>query len=67
MGSAAIGKPLPVEHSAAPVTQQLDRGQYRSMGYTGDMCTNPDCGSMRMRHNGTCLVCEACGQSSGCS
>ncbi|MFW6347985.1 MAG: adenosylcobalamin-dependent ribonucleoside-diphosphate reductase, partial [Cyclonatronaceae bacterium] len=37
----------------------------RSMGYTGDACG--DCGSMTMVRNGTCLKCETCGATSGCS
>lgn len=34
-------------------------------GYTGDTCGN--CGSMSMRRNGACLVCDECGVSTGCS
>lgn len=34
-------------------------------GYTGDICSI--CGSIRMRRNGTCLLCEECGSTSGCS
>ena len=34
-------------------------------GYTGDQCTG--CGSMRVRRNGACTVCDDCGQTSGCS
>lgn len=37
----------------------------RSMGYTGDVCG--ECGSMSMVRNGTCLKCENCGSTSGCS
>ncbi len=37
----------------------------RRAGYTGDGCTS--CGSMRVRRNGTCVVCEDCGTTSGCS
>jgi hypothetical protein len=32
--------------------------------YTGDVCTR--CGGTRMRHVGTCSVCEDCGESGGC-
>ncbi len=39
--------------------------QARKMGYTGDVCG--DCGSMTMVRNGTCLKCETCGATSGCS
>ena len=34
-------------------------------GYTGDVCDT--CGSVRMRRNGACLLCEDCGSTSGCS
>lgn len=37
----------------------------RQMGYTGDACG--DCGSMTMVRNGTCLKCNTCGATSGCS
>ena len=37
----------------------------RRAGYTGDNCAS--CGSMRVRRNGTCVVCEDCGTTSGCS
>jgi ribonucleoside-diphosphate reductase alpha chain len=37
----------------------------RRAGYTGDGCTA--CSSMRVRRNGTCVVCEDCGTTSGCS
>ncbi len=39
--------------------------QAKRMGYTGDICG--DCGSMTMVRNGTCLKCETCGATSGCS
>ena len=39
--------------------------QARSLGYTGDVC--PECGSMTMVRNGTCLKCTTCGATTGCS
>jgi len=39
--------------------------QARQMGYTGDICS--DCGSMTLVRNGTCLKCNTCGATSGCS
>jgi ribonucleoside-diphosphate reductase alpha chain len=36
-----------------------------SFGYTGEQC--PNCGSMRVKRNGSCTVCEDCGSTSGCS
>lgn len=41
------------------------RDTAKSQGYTGDECSN--CGSMHMRRNGTCSVCEDCGTTTGCS
>ncbi len=34
-------------------------------GYTGDSCT--ECGNYSMVRNGTCLKCDTCGSTSGCS
>jgi ribonucleoside-diphosphate reductase alpha chain len=37
----------------------------RLKGYTGDACG--ECGSFTMVRNGSCLKCDSCGQTSGCS
>lgn len=37
----------------------------RSRGYSGTPCTT--CGSLHTRYSGTCLVCDNCGSTSGCS
>lgn len=37
----------------------------KEKGYTGDIC--PECGSMTMVRNGTCLKCTTCGSTTGCS
>lgn len=34
-------------------------------GYTGDPC--PTCLSFTLKQSGTCLVCETCGSTTGCS
>lgn len=34
-------------------------------GYSGDACT--DCGQLTLVRNGTCLKCDSCGATSGCS
>ena len=39
--------------------------QARVQGYTGEQCEN--CGSMRVKQNGTCKVCDDCGMTTGCS
>lgn len=37
----------------------------KQQGYTGDIC--PECQSMTMVRNGTCLKCNTCGATTGCS
>jgi ribonucleoside-diphosphate reductase alpha chain len=39
--------------------------QARLKGYEGDPCS--ECGAMTMVRNGTCLKCDTCGATSGCS
>ncbi|MBL1214812.1 MAG: vitamin B12-dependent ribonucleotide reductase [Ignavibacteriae bacterium] len=43
--------------------KQLQEARFR--GYTGDIC--PECQSMTMVRNGTCLKCTTCGSTTGCS
>lgn len=40
-------------------------GHVVEQGYTGDVCDQ--CGSAKMRRNGSCLLCMDCGSTSGCS
>ena len=42
-----------------------DEDMARAKGYTGDPC--PECGSLTMVRNGTCLRCDSCGATTGCS
>ena len=37
----------------------------REHGFTGDICEG--CGSSQMVRNGTCLKCNECGSTTGCS
>ena len=37
----------------------------RMKGYEGDACS--DCGNFTLVRNGTCMKCETCGTTSGCS
>ncbi len=37
----------------------------RQQGFTGDQCVA--CGSMKMKRNGTCILCLDCGETTGCS
>jgi ribonucleoside-diphosphate reductase alpha chain len=45
--------------------RQNQIAQARVHGYTGEQCEN--CGSMRVKQNGTCKVCDDCGMTTGCS
>ena len=64
-----VSKPVIAETTTAAGTAALSRSEAselsRRSGYTGDNCAS--CGSMRVRRNGTCIVCEDCGTTSGCS
>ena len=44
---------------------ETDYDRAKQLGYTGDSC--PECGSMTMIRNGTCLKCMTCGSTTGCS
>ena len=37
----------------------------RMKGYEGDSC--PECGNFTLVRNGTCLKCDTCGGTTGCS
>jgi ribonucleoside-diphosphate reductase alpha chain len=37
----------------------------RIKGYEGDSCA--ECGNFTLIRNGTCLKCDTCGATSGCS
>jgi ribonucleoside-diphosphate reductase alpha chain len=41
------------------------RVQARMKGYEGEAC--PECGNFTMVRNGTCLKCDTCGGTTGCS
>lgn len=44
---------------------QSDVDRAKQLGYTGDSCS--ECGNMTLVRNGTCLKCNTCGATSGCS
>lgn len=65
---------IPIEEEIVPTLFEKNNvGTYTSidiynaktLGYTGEQCTN--CSSIRVKRNGTCLLCEDCGTTSGCS
>ena len=55
-----------VSTPGAPVLLKPDlKTQARFKGYTGDACA--ECGHFTLTRNGTCLKCDSCGATSGCS
>ena len=60
-GSAAAS----VSRPSSQTTNVTAVQQARWMGYEGDPC--PECGSLTLVRNGTCLKCESCGATTGCS
>ncbi|HYC25300.1 MAG TPA: vitamin B12-dependent ribonucleotide reductase, partial [Roseiarcus sp.] len=51
--------------SAADASAADKRAEARIKGYVGEAC--PECGNFTMVRNGTCLKCETCGSTTGCS
>lgn len=73
-GSAALTSPTPVRlrpnpEAAAAVVAETDSfrayREARLKGYEGDACS--DCGQFTLVRNGTCLRCDSCGATTGCS
>jgi ribonucleoside-diphosphate reductase alpha chain len=59
---APVALPAP-----APMAVIVDaqREMARMKGYEGESCS--ECGNFTMVRNGTCLKCDTCGNTSGCS
>jgi ribonucleoside-diphosphate reductase alpha chain len=52
--------------SSGPKSERAARVQEARMkGYEGDNC--PECGNFTLVRNGTCLKCDTCGSTTGCS
>jgi ribonucleoside-diphosphate reductase alpha chain len=47
------------------VTTTDARSKAKLQGYTGDSCS--ECGNYTMVRNGSCLKCNSCGGTTGCS
>ena len=63
-GEADMAK-LPFSASAAQPTQSERRAEAIMKGYVGDSCG--ECGNFTLVRNGTCLKCNTCGSTTGCS
>ena len=55
---------LTVSHGAKPGKAELLE-EARAKGYEGEACGT--CGNFTLLRNGTCLKCDTCGGTTGCS
>ena len=55
------------EASPGPATRSVGerRAEARMKGYVGEAC--PECANFTLVRNGTCLKCDTCGSTTGCS
>jgi len=65
--SAVAGQAKKAAAQSGRASESVDAQviQAKVQGYSGEQCEN--CGSMRVKQNGTCKVCEDCGMTTGCS
>ena len=65
-GAVALKAEVDAEHAhdhRAELMQQ--RAAAKAKGYEGEAC--PECMNFTMVRNGTCLKCDTCGATTGCS
>src|SRR6185437_16402862 len=46
-------------------TKAERRAEAKATGYEGEMCS--ECGNFTLVRNGTCMKCDTCGSTTGCS
>ena len=66
-GNVSLGGGFADAPAAAPVApvQMDNRAKAKMQGYEGEACG--DCGNYTLVRNGTCMKCNTCGGTSGCS
>jgi len=50
-------------HAKAAAAEK--RAEAKARGYEGEACS--ECGNFTLVRNGTCLKCDTCGSTTGCS
>ncbi len=60
-----VRQEMSVAVETAVITANERRMEARMKGYEGESCS--ECGNFTMVRNGTCLKCDTCGSTSGCS
>jgi ribonucleoside-diphosphate reductase alpha chain len=56
---------LPWQKPDAKVVAAERRAEAKARGYEGEMCG--ECGNFTLVRNGTCMKCDTCGSTTGCS
>jgi ribonucleoside-diphosphate reductase alpha chain len=51
--------------TAAHPSKAERRAEAKAKGYEGEMCS--ECGNFTLVRNGTCMKCDTCGSTTGCS
>lgn len=67
-GTTTVIKPknaAAVQVDMSPAPSENPAAVAKAQGFTGDTCSN--CGSMKMKRNGSCMLCIECGTTTGCS
>jgi len=62
---SAIGASLTIQTMSSRDLQAKRAAEARMKGYEGDACGS--CGNFTLVRNGTCMKCNTCGSTSGCS
>ena len=56
---------LPLTRAEARAADAEKRAEAKAKGYEGEACE--ECGNFTLLRNGTCLKCDTCGSTTGCS
>ncbi len=66
ISAAAPSEPIAVKEPKASTSAQMDdRTKAKMQGYEGDPCG--ECQNFTLVRNGTCMKCNTCGSTTGCS
>jgi ribonucleoside-diphosphate reductase alpha chain len=55
----------PDAHALAKIAAVEKRAEAKAKGYEGEACG--ECGNFTLVRNGTCMKCDTCGSTTGCS
>ena len=64
-GHVSVQKVYTKQRNSSMVTQAKKMSEARMKGYEGEAC--PECQSFTMLRNGSCMKCDTCGATTGCS